>query len=179
MASDDDHANVLSAPPVAVEELTDEQLELRCTKLKDSITTVLYNYMRRGLFERDKLTVASMLTFSVLEDKGELNHDVLEALMQDKSDSDPVSMTEELEKWLPLVQWRKLKCIEDALGETVPVFQDLSEKVSSAEDEWHAWYDLEAPETEPLPGGKEMAEMNHVEKLVILRALRADRVTFA
>jgi dynein heavy chain len=177
-ASDDDHA-ALSAAPVAVEELTDEQLELRCTKLKDSITTVLYNYMRRGLFERDKLTVASMLTFSVLEDKGGLNHDVLEVLMQDRSDSDPVSMSEELEKWLPLVMWRKIKCIEDALGETVPVFQDLADKISSAEEDWHTWYDLEAPETEPLPGGKEMAEMGHVEKMVILRALRADRVTFA
>ena len=64
-------------------------------------------------------------------------------------------------------------------GDGTVVFQDLADKISSAEEDWHTWYDLEAPETEPLPGGKEMAEMGHVEKMVILRALRADRVTFA
>merc|ERR1711988_1099870 len=161
------------------DQMTPEQYAARCDKLKASITSVLYNYVRRGLFERDKLTVAALITFGVLEDQGSLNSDVLRVLINDRADEDPPSMPEEIAVWMPEAQWRKIKCIEDDLGEPIPAFQDLGEKFGSDSEEWLSYYNYEAPETLDLPGNSEMKGLGPVEKILILRALRPDRVTFA
>ena len=48
--------------PVKVVELTDEELAARCIVLNKSITLTTFNYLRRGLFEKDKFTVATLVT---------------------------------------------------------------------------------------------------------------------
>lgn len=50
-------------PPIAP---TPEQLEIRLKNLLDTCTYVVYNYTRRGLFDRDKLIVLTLLTFQIL-----------------------------------------------------------------------------------------------------------------
>ena len=45
---------------------TPEQLEIRLKNLLDTCTYVVYNYTRRGLFDRDKLIVLTLLTFQIL-----------------------------------------------------------------------------------------------------------------
>ena len=47
-------------------ELTPEELEKRLICLLDTCTYTVYNYTRRGLFDRDKLIVLTLLTFSIL-----------------------------------------------------------------------------------------------------------------
>jgi dynein heavy chain len=54
-------------------------LAKRCVVLKSSTAKVVFNYIRRGLFEVDKLTVATMLQFKLLQKAGkiptsEINH---------------------------------------------------------------------------------------------------------
>ena len=39
----------------------------RVGELESSVTETVFNYTRRGLFEKDKLTIASMLCLSVLK----------------------------------------------------------------------------------------------------------------
>merc|ERR1719409_1049693 len=46
--------------------LSDEELAQRCIVLCDSITYTSFNYIRRGLFERDKLTVSTQLMLKIL-----------------------------------------------------------------------------------------------------------------
>jgi dynein heavy chain len=60
-------------------DLSDEELAKRCVVLKSSTAKVVFNYIRRGLFEVDKLTVATMLQFKLLQKAGkiptsEINH---------------------------------------------------------------------------------------------------------
>ena len=38
---------------------------VRCKKLYETITSTTFNYIRRGLFERDKLTVVSLLSLTL------------------------------------------------------------------------------------------------------------------
>jgi len=47
-------------------ELTPEELEERLVCLLDTCTYTVFNYTRRGLFDRDKLIVLTLLTFSIL-----------------------------------------------------------------------------------------------------------------
>lgn len=52
-------------------ELSDEQLASRCFELKNSITSTVFEYLRRGVFETDKLTVATLFTLRVAVNDGE------------------------------------------------------------------------------------------------------------
>ena len=55
-------------------ELSDEQLASRCFELKNSITSTVFEYLRRGVFETDKLTVATLFTLRVAVNDGEDAH---------------------------------------------------------------------------------------------------------
>jgi hypothetical protein len=46
--------------------LSPEDLEKRLQSLLDTCTYTVYNYTRRGLFDRDKLIVLTLLTFTIL-----------------------------------------------------------------------------------------------------------------
>ena len=56
-------------------EASDEELAARCRLLIDSITKTVFNYIRRGLFESDKLTVATLLTVRVAVNDGKLSQE--------------------------------------------------------------------------------------------------------
>ena len=47
--------------------MTEEMIVKRVAELESSVTETVFNYTRRGLFEKDKLTIASMLCLSVLK----------------------------------------------------------------------------------------------------------------
>jgi len=53
--------------------LSIEDLKLRVAQLVESISQVSFHFTRRGLFEKHKLIVSSMLTFRILQRSGELN----------------------------------------------------------------------------------------------------------
>jgi hypothetical protein len=48
-----------------VPERSEEEMEKRCAALKSSITFNVFNYIRRGLFESDKLLVSTLLCLKV------------------------------------------------------------------------------------------------------------------
>lgn len=54
---------------------TDEELAKRCTVLIDSITKTVFNYVRRGVFERDKLTVSTLLVLKIMVNDGLLTQE--------------------------------------------------------------------------------------------------------
>lgn len=56
----------------------------RCVILVDAVTTTVFNYVRRGLFERDKLTVATMLTLKILVNDGILAQEEVDYLVMSK-----------------------------------------------------------------------------------------------
>ncbi len=56
----------------------------RCVVLVDAVTMTVFNYVRRGLFERDKLTVATMLTLKILVNDGILAQEEVDYLVMSK-----------------------------------------------------------------------------------------------
>ena len=70
-------------------ELTDEELAARCIVLNKSITLTTFNYLRRGLFEKDKLTVATLVTTRILVDNDLLPGEDVSYLFLGKVHPDP------------------------------------------------------------------------------------------
>ena len=162
--------------------MTPEDIAKRCKNLKETITENLFDYLRRGLFEKDKLTVASLLAFTIQKSEGRVSGKIVDCMVNNIPGSDLVPMTEEVASWLPENLWNRLKGLEEqlAVGEDklVPFFEEICDKFCQDAEEWETWYNHNSPESHPMPG--EFGEvLSGIEKMLILRALRPDRVSFA
>merc|ERR1711881_709712 len=88
--------------------LTDEQLIERCFVLIRSITSVVFNYIRRGLFEDHKLTVAMQLTLKCNLQSGSLSPKEVSAIILPTMSKDPGGKGA-LSEWMSDTLWSKCK----------------------------------------------------------------------
>jgi dynein heavy chain len=89
--------------------LTPRSLKKRIDELIDSISYCGFHFTRRGLFERHKLIVSSLLTFRILEREGELNAQEIEQLIIAKGDPNPPPLPEPLKSFLTDIIWSNVK----------------------------------------------------------------------
>eukprot|EP01033_Poteriospumella_lacustris_P002495 gene2501-1816_t len=153
-------------------EATDGELATRCQVLIDSITRTVFNYVRRGVFETDKLTVATILTLRIAVNDSLLTPEDVEFLIENKMSADPGNMGP-LVEWLPPALWPRIKALEG-----LKRFASLGDNMQSDSDEWNRWFDAEMPEVAKLPGDYQKS-LNAFDRLIMLRAMRPDRVTTA
>merc|ERR1711871_1043428 len=158
--------------PVKVVELTDEELAARCIVLNKSITLTTFNYLRRGLFEKDKLTVATLVTTRILVDNDLLPGEDVSYLFLGKVHPDPGNMGP-LHEWLPEALWPKVKALEG-----LKQFNGLGDAMHSDSDDWLAWFDGATPEVAKFPGDWQK-NLSPFDRLILLRALRPDRCSNA
>jgi dynein heavy chain len=78
--------------------MTPEQLEARIVSLLDTCTYTVYNYTRRGLFDRDKLIVLTLLTFQILLRRGSIDAVEYEALCKGARSAAPPPITDDLSR---------------------------------------------------------------------------------
>ncbi|RYG69831.1 hypothetical protein EON64_01755, partial [archaeon] len=157
---------------IGTRESTDAELSQRCGVLIDSITRTVFNYIRRGLFETDKLTVATILTLRITVNDGKLASEDMEYLVDGKVSPDPGNMGP-LHEWLPSAIWPRIKALEG-----LKRFASLGDNMQSDSDEWQKWFDSEMPEVAKFPGDYQKS-LSAFDRLIILRAMRPDRVTTA
>ncbi|KAH8072714.1 hypothetical protein JL721_3359 [Aureococcus anophagefferens] len=153
-------------------ELNDEELAARCVVLMNSITLTTFNYIRRGLFEKDKLTIATMVTLRIAVSDEVLSADDVGYLYLGKIATDPGNMGP-LHEWMPEAIWPKVKALEG-----LKRFNGLGDNMHSDSDEWLAWFDNATPENAKLPGDYQKL-LTPFDRLILLRALRPDRVSTA
>eukprot|EP00956_Cyclotella_meneghiniana_P030809 scaffold78744_cov23-Cyclotella_meneghiniana.AAC.1 len=73
-----------------------------------------YNYIRRGLFEADNLTVAALLEFKVQINESRIQHDELEFLINGGTssiDAGKMNMGQ-LQEWMSDAIWAKVKALK-------------------------------------------------------------------
>ena len=128
-------------------EPTPEDMEKRLNALLETTTYTVFNYTRRGLFDKDKLIVSTMLTFSILLKDGKLNLDEYNGLLNGLRPLQPQPIPDELDKWMSETQWVALQGLETTLS-----FKGLSRDMEKLGEEWQEWATHELAETEPLPG---------------------------
>ena len=179
--------NVLEAQiaqRVAEIELRDQQeaeganLPARLELLKASVSRIIFDFVRSGLFERDKLTVATLITLRIMIENGSLEKVYVDVIMRGRVADEVPAMGEELSKWLAENSWARAKALEEDLGSHDSLFEGIMEKISGDAEEWEEWYNQSNPENHPMPG--EFSKLKKdIRHLLMLRVFRPDRLPVA
>ena len=123
-------------------------LEDRCAALMDTITYVIFAYVTRGLFEKDRLIFSSQLTMRIMGRRGTLPPEEADFIIKAPRVMDGQERTEALQ-WLPEANWGIVLALAEQLPE---VFGGLPADLEGSWKRWKEFFDNEQPENEPLPG---------------------------
>lgn len=147
-----------------------EDVVQRVNMLIDSVTFSVFTYARRGLFERHKLVFAAELCFRIMFKAKELDPRELEWFVTGRRAGNPPPNP--LSDWLDGNAWASAQGLKELEG-----FERLPEDVEGSSKRWKEWADAEQPEREKLP--QDWKNKTDFQKLMVVRALRPDRVTHA
>ncbi|XP_008430693.1 dynein heavy chain 11, axonemal isoform X2 [Poecilia reticulata] len=146
----------------------DEDVRTRVCTLTEAITHSVFLYTSQGLFERDKLTFLSHTAFQILLSQGLIDPQEFEFLLHF-----PVQTTNfSAVSFLSPHSWGAIKTIS-AMEE----FSGLDKDVENSAKRWKKIVESSCPENEKLP--LYWKNKSPLQKLIILRALRPDRLTYA
>ena len=158
-----------------IKELTKEEKEKikeRVKKLTQSITYESFNYVRRGLFENHKTIFSTFLCLKILENQKILKSEEINHLIYGKILSSCPPAPENVRGYLTDQMWRNSKAMD--------YIEELSELCDNLDHDhlhWKKWFSEEKVEEIPLP--KKFKDSNEFHKLMVIRALRPDRVSSA
>lgn len=159
------------APEEEAGEMTPRTLAKRVNDLIESITYQGFNFTRRGTLEDDKLIISTMLTFKILIRKGIIVPSEYQALIKRDMHPDPPHQAESL-KFMNENNWAAVKGLE-----SVKLFENLSSQMEGEGLLWRKWFSDEKPELADLP--KSVANISLFHRMLLLRAMRPDRLTYA
>ena len=155
----------------AVQELSPRSLKNRVMELRESITFQSFLYTRRGLFEIHKLLVATMLCFRIsLKDKV-IDEAEYASFINGKPLIDAGKQPDNL-NFLTEYQWGMIKALD-----LLAVFQGLAANMESDYLQWKKWFMEEKAEIADLP--RLFKDISPFHKLLLIRAMRPDRITSA
>ncbi|XP_053409478.1 dynein axonemal heavy chain 11 [Nycticebus coucang] len=145
-----------------------EDVQGRISVLMESITHAIFLYTSQALFEKDKLTFLSQMAFQILLRKKEIDPLELDFLLRFTIEHTYPSPVD----FLTTQSWSAIKAV--ALMEE---FRGIDRDVEGSAKQWRKWVESECPEKEKLP--QEWKKKSLIQKLIILRAMRPDRMTYA
>ncbi|XP_074510014.1 dynein axonemal heavy chain 11 [Sebastes fasciatus] len=145
----------------------DEDVRTRVHTLTEAITYSVFLYTSQGLFERDKLTFLSHTAFQILLKQGLIDAQEFDFLLRFHVEACRVSPV----SFLSPHAWGAIKTIS-----TMEDFNGLDKDVESSPKRWRKIVESSCPEKERLP--QDWKNKSSLQKLIILRALRPDRVTY-
>ncbi|XP_068092066.1 dynein axonemal heavy chain 11 isoform X2 [Hyperolius riggenbachi] len=145
-----------------------EDVKERVANLTECITYSTFLYTSQGLFEKDKLTFLSQTAFQILLKLKEIDALELDFLLRFPVDHVYQSPVDFLSTQL----WSSIKMIS-----TLEEFRGLDRDIEGSAKRWKKFVESECPEKERLP--QEWKNKSSLQKLIILRALRPDRMTYA
>jgi len=148
----------------------DSNLENRLRNMIEMIMRQIYDYTCTGIFERHKLMFSFQMTCMIMQGEDELDSNVLSFFLKGDTSLDAVAEKCPAE-WMGASNWKDLLC----MGEISEVYGSLVKSFKSNQDPWKTWYDLESPESVPIPMGF-TDQMTNLQRLSVMRCFRPDRV---
>jgi dynein heavy chain len=139
--------------------------------LVESITYQGFNYTRRGTLEKHKLIVSTMLCFRIMIRHDLIKQSEVDALVKKEVALEPPHQQESL-KFIPEANWAAVKGLD-----SIKVFEHLISNMESEALQWRKWYQEQEPEVVELP--RAMKDISLFHRILLLRALRPDRLTNA
>ncbi|TNN81606.1 Dynein heavy chain 9, axonemal [Liparis tanakae] len=146
----------------------DEDLKQRVSNLIDSITSSVFQYTTRGLFECDKLTYIAQLAFQILLMNTEINPADLDFLLRYPVQPGVMSPVD----FLSNHSWGGVKSLC-----SMEEFRNLDRDIEGSAKRWKKFVESECPEKEKFP--QEWKNKSSLQRLCMMRALRPDRMTYA
>ncbi|XP_020637559.3 dynein axonemal heavy chain 11 isoform X1 [Pogona vitticeps] len=143
-------------------------IQERIANLIEAITYSTFLYISQGLFEKDKLIFLGQTTFQILLRNKEIEFSELNFLLRFTIEHTYKSPVDFLSTQL----WSAIKTIA-----LMDEFRGLDRDIEGSPKRWKKWVDSECPEKETLP--QEWKSKTSFQKLIILRGLRPDRMTYA
>eukprot|EP00965_Chrysotila_dentata_P097363 3218320-Pleurochrysis_carterae.AAC.2 len=148
-------------------------LESRLENIIATLTENCYAYTCRSIFETHKLMFSLQMTLQIQEGDGELDRNQLDFFLKGN-----LSLEKAAEKppgdWISESGWHDMQRLV-TMGDK---FVNLLSDIKRAEPEWRAWYDLEVPESAPMPQNYSET-LSPLEKMLVLRCFRVDRIFVA
>ncbi|KAM9002992.1 dynein axonemal heavy chain 9 [Sarcophilus harrisii] len=145
-----------------------KNLQQRITSLIDNITFSVYQYTTRGLFECDKLTYITQLTFQILLMNQEISAVELDFLLRYPAQSGVLSPVD----FLSHQSWGGIKALS-----TMEEFCNLDRDIEGSAKRWKKFVESECPEKEKFP--QEWKNKSSLQQLCMMRAMRPDRMIYA
>uniref|UniRef100_A0A3Q4HYI4 Dynein heavy chain 11, axonemal-like n=1 Tax=Neolamprologus brichardi TaxID=32507 RepID=A0A3Q4HYI4_NEOBR len=159
--------NVVFHKAVELAEACDD-VKSRVNTLIDCVTYSTFNYISRGLFERDKLTFTAQLAFQLLLMSKEIVVRELDFLLRFNIDHSYISPLD----FLSNSAWSAIK-----VRSFTDEFRGLDRDIEGSPKRWKKLVESECPEKEKFP--QEWKGKSSLQKLIMMRALRPDRMTYA
>ncbi|KAK1331639.1 hypothetical protein QTO34_009597 [Cnephaeus nilssonii] len=149
------------------------KLEDRIDYLNEYHTYAVYRYTCRTLFERHKLLFSFQMCAKILETSGKLNMDEYNFFLRGGVVLDREGqMDNPCTSWLADAYWDNITELDKLTN-----FHGLMNSFEQYPRDWHQWYTNSTPEKAMLPGEWENA-CNEMQRMLIVRSLRQDRVAF-
>ncbi|KAM3917468.1 dynein axonemal heavy chain 11-like [Leptodactylus fuscus] len=145
-----------------------DDVRLRVNNLIDCVTYSTFIYISRGLFERDKITFTAQLAFQLLIMNKEISIQELDFLLRFNIDHIYNSPLE----FLSNSAWSAIKTMS-----FMDEFRGLDRDIEGSPKRWKRVIESECPERERLP--QEWKNKSSLQKMIMMRALRPDRMTYA
>uniref|UniRef100_G1MEZ7 Dynein axonemal heavy chain 2 n=1 Tax=Ailuropoda melanoleuca TaxID=9646 RepID=G1MEZ7_AILME len=149
------------------------KLEDRIDYLNEYHTYAVYRYTCRTLFERHKLLFSFQMCAKILETSGKLNMDEYNFFLRGGVVLDREGqMDNPCTSWLADAYWDNITELDKLTN-----FHGLMNSFEQYPRDWHLWYTSATPEKAMLPGEWENV-CNEMQRMLIVRSLRQDRVAF-
>ncbi|XP_068166166.1 dynein axonemal heavy chain 2 [Antennarius striatus] len=147
------------------------KLEERIINLNDYHTYSVYRYTCRGLFEVHKLLFSFQMCIKILEAARNLNMDEYNfflrgGLVLDKEEQ----MDNPCNSWLADSSWDNITELDKLSN-----FHGIMASFEQNSRDWKLWFTSTEPENATLPG--EWNDCNDLQRMLIVRSLRQDRVS--
>ncbi|XP_070580015.1 dynein axonemal heavy chain 1-like isoform X2 [Ptychodera flava] len=164
-----------------------DKVEERIKHINDYFTFSLYSNVCRSLFEKHKLMFSFLVSIRILMNEGKINMDEWRFLLGGGS-----SIPEEIENpasdWLSERSWKDILTLaglrevskkgERPDSTKIQIFASFASEFKDHLEGFKRIFDSPDPHREPLPGHWN-DDIDDFQKLVVLRCIRADKVTNA
>lgn len=149
-----------------------DDIAKRLESLKDFFTYYIYVNICRSLFEKHKLLFSFLLTVRILQGKNAVDSEEWRFLISGKTLA-MEKMDNPSPDWIDNRMWSEI-CSLSTLENFKGLAEDVAEDVCAEVSQWRDIYDSLDPHLAPLP--RRWNSMDSLQKICILRAIRADKV---
>ena len=150
-------------------------LTQRVAGIIDSMTYLVYRYINRGLYQKDRLVFVFLIATKLLVTAKLIQQSDLDLFIRGGAALDMNSVAAKPFPWMADAAWLNLV----VMIQQVPAYKTLVSDIQAAEAVWKKWYDDNTPEKLPVPGFEQQLKAN-IElgpflRLLLVRSLRMDR----